>query len=118
VQENEALRLHYNAANVTAVPSREDNVAITSMEVQSCGRLDNAFNVGGLPDIIVMERRASVDCGGYGRLGQCGCASSFSSPEGSLPDPLAREHALTTGSPQVVSQRYCDVYLEAVNDHR
>jgi len=34
------------------VPSREDNMPLTAMEAQSCGRAVIAFSIGGLPDIV------------------------------------------------------------------
>lgn len=52
VSGDEVLRLHYCAADITAVPSREDNMPLTAMEAQACGRTVCAFNLGGLSDII------------------------------------------------------------------
>jgi glycosyltransferase involved in cell wall biosynthesis len=52
IRSDEALRLHYCAADVTVVPSREDNMPLTAMEAQSCGRPVAAFRLGGLSDIV------------------------------------------------------------------
>ena len=49
---DEDLRRAYCAADVVAVPSREDNMPLTAMEAQSCGRAVIAFSIGGLPDIV------------------------------------------------------------------
>ncbi len=46
------LRNLYNSANVVVVPSRDDNMPLTAMEAQSCGRAVVGFNRGGLPDLI------------------------------------------------------------------
>ncbi len=55
ISGNEELRLNYCAADITAVPSREDNMPLTAMEAQSCGRPVAAFKIGGLTDIIVED---------------------------------------------------------------
>ena len=56
VQGDAALNLYYNSANVTVVPSREDNMPLTAMEAQSCGRPVVGFAIGGLPDIVSHEK--------------------------------------------------------------
>ena len=55
-QSNETLRSLYSAADVTVVPSREDNMPLTAMEAQACGCTVVAFDLGGLPDIVEHQR--------------------------------------------------------------
>ncbi len=56
VQGSDALRDVYGSVNVVAVPSREDNMPLTAMEAQSCGRGVVGFRVGGLPSIVQHQR--------------------------------------------------------------
>jgi glycosyltransferase involved in cell wall biosynthesis len=109
---NEILRLHYNAATITVVPSREDNMPLTAMEAQSCGRPVVAFHIGGLPDIV--EHGASGVLAppfDIKALAEAVNTALFHSHEmGSS----ARERALNTWSESVVTRSYLSIYESAL----
>jgi glycosyltransferase involved in cell wall biosynthesis len=113
ISGDEALRLHYCAADVTAVPSREDNMPLTAMEAQSCGRPVCAFNLGGLSDIVAD--------GVSGHLAKPLMATSLAWGTGSLLKSqsndahfsyMARERSLVTWSSNVVVHGYAEQYSE------
>ncbi|HTH12868.1 MAG TPA: glycosyltransferase, partial [Spirochaetia bacterium] len=52
LQDDQALRLAYSAADVVVVPSRQENLANTLMEAMACGVPTVAFRIGGNPDMI------------------------------------------------------------------
>jgi len=47
-----SLVLHYSAADVFVLPSKQDNLPNTILESLACGTPAVAFNIGGIPDII------------------------------------------------------------------
>ena len=110
VGTSQALRTLYCAANLTAVPSREDNMPLTAMEAQSCGRPVVAFNLGGLPDIV--EHRTT------GYLAEPSNADDLARALLHTLDPQtqqlmageARARALATWSPQAVVPQYEVLY--------
>jgi glycosyltransferase involved in cell wall biosynthesis len=111
LHDDAALALAYNAADVTIVPSRLDNLPQTGTEAQACGCPVVAFHTGGLPDIVEHETT------GY-------LASPFDTESLArgiawvLEDPArrdrlaagARARALQLWSCDSVVPRYLDVY--------
>lgn len=115
VSGDETLHLLYSACDVTAAPSREDNMPLTAMEAQTCGRPVVSFDIGGLPDIVVHH--------GTGYLAPAFDVEALA--EGviqSIDDAghdgnwgrAAREHATATWSAEAVVPQYLDVYARAM----
>jgi len=106
---DEELVALYNAADITAVPSREDNMPITAMESQSCGTPVLAFAIGGLPDIV-----------NHGKSGFLAEPNHIDDLKQGLISLLkhnqrdaVRKHALKTWSPQAVVPQLLDIYASA-----
>ncbi len=101
----------YSSVDVTAVPSREDNMPLAAMEAQTAGRPVVAFRIGGLPDIVehhatgYLAEPFDVDDLAIG-LSQ---AIDDSRHERTW-SIAARNRALATWSPREVVDRYLDVY--------
>lgn len=107
---DDLLRL-YNATDVVAVPSREDNLPLTAIESLACGKPVVAFRVGGLPDIVEHKvtgflaepfRPDSLRQGVLHELASEDRGKDFASS--------ARAVALATFSPKAVARQYLDVY--------
>ena len=107
-ETSQDLKLLYNAADVTVVPSREDNMPLTAMEAQSCGCPVVGFTVGGMPDIVTH--------GASGFLAQPGDTDQLAQHITNALAPemrtAARAHALKTWSPQVVVPSFNALYRE------
>jgi glycosyltransferase involved in cell wall biosynthesis len=116
VDGNEALRLLYSACDVLAAPSREDNMPLTAMEAQTSGRAVVAFDIGGLPDIVVHEVTGHLAPPFDIEALAAGLVNAIDDSHGAdVWGRAARDRALATWSPAAVVPQYLDVYREAIS---
>jgi glycosyltransferase involved in cell wall biosynthesis len=114
ISSNEILALHYNAANVTVVPSREDNMPLTAMEAQSCGKPVVAFAIGGLNDIVNHNATGHLAAANNTDDLAQGIVNAINdSHSDNTWGQRARARALETWSPATVVNQYLDVYAQA-----
>jgi glycosyltransferase involved in cell wall biosynthesis len=111
LEGDDALRTAYGASDVLAAPSREDNMPLTAMEAQSCGRSVVAFNIGGLPDIVEHRTTGYLATPGDTADLATGLTSMLhDAREGDVAGILARARAQVTWSPAVIVHRYRTIY--------
>ena len=115
VQGDAALRLLYCAADVTAVPSREDNMPLTAMEATTCGRPVVAFDIGGLPDIVRHHQTGYLASPfDTDQLAEGLTQALSDSQHGQEWSRQARDRAVATWSAKAVVPQYLEIYREAL----
>jgi len=116
VHGNEALRLLYGASDVLAAPSREDNMPLTAMEAQTCGRAVVAFDIGGLPDIVEHHATGFLAPQGDTDALADGIVQAIGDARGdNVWGGQARDRALATWSGPEVVRQYLEVYSRALS---
>jgi glycosyltransferase involved in cell wall biosynthesis len=114
VRDDRVLVLAYSAADAMVVPSRQDNLPNTALEAQACGTPVVAFDVGGLPDIVVHGETgwlapafdtAALAEGVRWAIGDAERARRLSE--------AARRRALERYAPAMSAERYRAIYEEA-----
>lgn len=115
LRDDASLRLHYAAADVMVVPSRQDNLPQTATEAMACGTPVVAFRVGGLPDVVDHQRT--------GYLAEPQDAESLAAGiEWVLADAerrrelgvAARAVAERRWAPEIVARQYVEVYEDVL----
>ena len=111
LNEDDALKTAYCAADVVAVPSREDNMPLTAMEAQTCGRPVVAFRIGGLVDIIDDQVTGIlVEPGNTAVLSDALVTALDDALGSDRMGTTARERAVEIWSPAKVISQYLDLY--------
>ena len=111
VRDDHTLAMLYSAANVTVVPSRQDNLPNTAIESHACGTPVVAFTIGGLPDIVTpgetgwLASPFDTDDLAHGVMWVLGDAARWSALS-----RAARASAMAKYSPQAIAAQYLSVY--------
>lgn len=115
VYDDATLALLYCAADVTVIPSRQDNLVQVGMEAQACGCPVVAFGTAGNFDV--------VEHGATGYLAEPYSAPDFArgiawilgnDERRTSLGQAARERAVQLWSPTVVVSRYLQIYRRAI----
>jgi glycosyltransferase involved in cell wall biosynthesis len=116
LHDDVSLRLAYSAADALVIPSQLDNLPNSGVEALACGTPVVAFEVGGLPDIVLHRRNGFLapprDAAGLAD----GISWVLAEParQAAL-GQAAREHAERTFSNSAVLPAMLDVYRQVVD---
>jgi len=112
--DNDAdLAAAYEACDVLAVPSREDNMPLTAMEAQISGRPVVGFSLGGLPDIV--EHQVTGYLANPWDTDELATGLQIALDKSLAGDTWganAREHGMSTWNYQRVAFSYQDLYSQ------
>ncbi|MFM2430401.1 MAG: hypothetical protein RLZZ511_1614 [Cyanobacteriota bacterium] len=116
IYDDITLALLYSAADVTVVPSRQDNLPQTGTEAQACGCPVVAFNTCGLPSVLVHQETGYLATPfDIEDLAQ-GIAWVLEDPHRySLLSQQSRSRAVQIWSPDVIIEQYLKTYHQAIH---
>lgn len=118
VESRRHMNLCYAAADVFVLPTLADNLPVSVLEAFASGTPVAAFDVGGVPDLVVPHETGSL-----ARLGDAGdlarAIDDLLSDSNRLSRMAAtcRARAVSEFSPELQARRYIDVY-EDVKERR
>jgi glycosyltransferase involved in cell wall biosynthesis len=115
LKDDLSLRVLYSAADVFALPSRQDNHPLTCMESLSCGTPVVAFNASGQGGMIQHLETgylaAAFDTKEFAR----GIQWVLEGSDEKKVRRSSREYAERFYSPQIISERYQEVYSRVLS---
>ncbi len=111
---DELLARVYSAADLFILPSTEDNLPNTIMEALACGVPCIGFNVGGIPEMIDHKQNGFV--ASLGNTAELATGINWIlQNENNVPlSENAVKKVKITYSKQIITQKYLDVYRQAV----
>ncbi len=110
-----ALVPFYQQAICLAVPSIEEGLGLVAVEAQLCGTPVVAYASGGLTDVVRPDAGGSLVMPGDVAALAVSLARLLANPTEALrTGQIAREAMLASFAPDVVAERYAQVYGEAV----
>lgn len=114
LHDDVSLKVLYSAADLLAIPSRQDNLPNTGVESLACGTPVIAFNTCGLPD-IVSHRENGYLADAFDTVDFAeGIRWVMQQHPANLLRQSARQSAVDRFSPAVVVPQYLEVYQQAI----
>jgi len=104
--------LLYSAADVTVLPSIQENLSNTVIESMACGTPVVAFNIGGMPDMIKHEYNGFLAEPFEMDSLKNGIKWVLNNPDPDKISDNAREHAVTNYQLETVSGKYFSLYQD------
>jgi glycosyltransferase involved in cell wall biosynthesis len=119
LDSDQGIRAAYSAADLFILPSLEDNLPNTMLESMSCGTPVVAFDVGGIPDVVVdgvTGRLAPV--GDVRKLAEAILSLVFNPERREEMGQNCRKVMVEGYSLAVQAQRYLELYRELHQEHK
>lgn len=110
-----SLRVLYSAADVFALPSRQDNLPLTCMESLSCGTPVVAFNASGPPSMIEHKKTGYLADAFDEKDFAKGIKYLIDHSEAGALSKSARAYAKRCFSPNVIAKQYLDIYTQILS---
>lgn len=105
-----SLRVLYSAADVFALPSRQDNLPLTCMESLACGTPVVAFNSSGPPTMIEHQKTGFLAKAFDPADFAMGIKWLFEHPDRASLRKSSRQYAEDHFRPELVAQQYMEIY--------
>ena len=116
LSDDMSLAMAYSAADMTIVPSRQDNLPQVGTEAQACGCPVIAFQVSGLSDVVAHEMTGYLAPDLSPRSLSNAITNALNDRDRLRNMGLAaRERAVSLWSPDVVARKYHVVYQEVID---
>jgi len=111
LDSDEKVRNIYAAADIFILPSSEDNLPNTMLEALSCGTPVIAFEVGGLPDVVIDNENGKLAApGDVKQLAQAILELAFNSEQRARMAQEGRKKIVAEYSLDVQAKRYLALY--------
>jgi glycosyltransferase involved in cell wall biosynthesis len=119
LDSDEDIRAAYAAADIFVLPSLEDNLPNTMLESMSCGTPVVAFDVGGIPDVVVNGVTGQLaPVGDIRKLGEAILSLVFDPDQRGVMGQNCRKVMVEGYSLTVQAQRYLELYQELHQEYK
>ena len=119
LNSDEEIRTAYSAADIFILPSLEDNLPNTILESMSCGTPVVAFDVGGIPDVVVNGVTGQLSpVGDVRQLGEAILSLVFDPDQREIMGQNCRKVMVEEYNLTVQAQRYVELYQELHQEYK